>query len=232
MKKFYKSADIGVEGNKWSVLLDGLQVKTPGKISLRLPSQSLAEAIALEWNSQGETVVPDKMPLTQYACSAIDRVAPARGAVITQVAEYAGTDLICYPSHTPKDLRSRQDTMWLPLIELLTKMGWKLQQTSSLMPILNGAENVLRAEEWLETQSDMKLTSLASLIETSGSFYLTYLYAFGLLDITKLVASCTIEDRFNLESWGSDEEAEQLLQRREEGLRSAAQMFDLLQKAS
>ncbi len=228
MKRFYKAA-AAVEGaGAWHVHLDTRAVKTPGKAALALPSQSLAQAIAAEWAAQGEMVVPDTMPLTQYACSAIDRVAPARASVIVQASAYAETDLMAYPTDEPADLRAKQDVCWLPLIARLETLGWRLEQTSGLMAIDQDPDLRPRAQAWLERQDDMHLTALASLIETSGSFFLTYLLVEDGLGIEALIEACTIEERFNLEAWGSDEEAEQLLARREADLRSAVQMLDLL----
>lgn len=228
MKRFYKATSAVEVADAWHVHLDARAVKTPGKAALALPSQALAAAIAEEWAAQGEEVVPDTMPLTQYACSAIDRVAPARTSVITQASAYGETDLLAYPTDEPADLRAKQDDSWLPLIARLEALGWTLQQTSGLMAIDQDPDLRPRAQAWLERQDDMRLTALASLIETSGSFFLAYLLAEDGLGIDSLIEACTIEERFNLEAWGSDEEAEQLLARRKADLRSAAQMLDLL----
>ena len=248
MKRFYKaaaaepaaatpntSADQG-----WHVTLDGRAVKTPGKRPLSLPTQALAQAIAQEWAAQGDQVVPDTMPLTQYACSALDRVAPARDQVIHQVSAFAETDLIAYPAQTPPELRARQDACWLPLINQLAAMDWPLRQTSGLIAIEQDASLRPRATAWLQAKSDMALTALASLIEASGSFFLPYLMAEQMthrpadqmagrgISLDQLIEACTLEEQFNLQTWGNDEEAEQLLARREADLRSAAQMLNLL----
>ena len=228
MKRFYKAATASEAEGGWQVLLDGRAVKTPGKLALALPTEGLAAAIAAEWAAQGEMVVPDTMPLTQYACSALDRVAPARAQVIDQASGYAETDLMAYPTDEPAALRVEQDAVWLPLLTELRDLGWDLKQTGGLMAIDQDPDIRPRAKAWLEAKSDMALTALASLIETSGSFFLAYALAEGLRDIEALVQACTLEEQFNLKAWGSDEEAEQLLARREADLRSAAQMLDLL----
>ena len=44
------------------------------------------------------------MPLTQLANTAIDRVMPQRALVVRQIADYAGTDLVCYRAGRPPEL--------------------------------------------------------------------------------------------------------------------------------
>ncbi len=229
MKRFYHATGIERRSDHWQVVLDGRPVKTPGKRTLALPTQALAQALAAEWAAQGETVQPETMPLTQYACSALDRVAPARGQVIGHAAAYAETDLLAYPAPEPPELRARQDALWLPVLEHLERLGWTVRQSSGLVPLDQAPETRARAAAWLEGQETLTLTALASLVQTSGSFFLTYLHAQGALKIDEVIEACSLEERFGLETWGRDAEAEQLLARRDGDLRSAAQMLNLLQ---
>ncbi len=229
MKKLYQTTSIERRSDHWQVVLDARPVRTPGKRWLAVPTQALAQALAEEWAAQGETVQPETMPLTQYACSALDRVAPARGQVIGQTAAYADTDLLAYPAPDPPELRARQDALWLPVLDHLRRMGWTVRQSSGLMPRDQEPGTRARAAAWLEAQETLTLTALASLVETSGSFFLTYLHAQGTLKIDELIAACSLEERFGVETWGRDAEAEQLLARRDGDLRSAAQMLNLLQ---
>lgn len=229
LKRFYKETSVAGQGTAWQALLDGRAVKTPGKAALGLPTKALAEAIAAEWAAQGEEVLPDTMPLTQFSCSAIDRVAPAMGLIAAQVSAFAETDLIAYPTDKPKDLRAKQNALWDPALERLAALDWNIARTEGLLPIDQDPDLKARAHAWLESKEPFALTAIASLIEASGSFFLTYLHAEGHMDADTLVAACTIEDRFNLEKWGAEEEAEELLARREVDLRAAAQMLDLLQ---
>ena len=85
-----------------------------------------------------------------------------------------------------------------------------------------------RAAAWLAERSDLALTALASLTETSGSFLLTYLLACDGLPVEALIEACTLEERFSLQTWGDDAQAAQLLAAREGDLRAAAQMLNLL----
>lgn len=53
-KRFYKQASTreADDGNGWTVMLDYRTLKTPSKRPLKLPTLSLAKAIAAEWEYQ------------------------------------------------------------------------------------------------------------------------------------------------------------------------------------
>ena len=83
-------------------------MRTPAKARLAVPSRALADAIAGEWEAQGEQIDPAIMPLTRLASIAIDLVAPRRDEVVAAIAKYAETDLVCYRAGHPPALVLRQ----------------------------------------------------------------------------------------------------------------------------
>ena len=88
------------------VQLDGRAVRTPAKAELAVPSAALAQAIAAEWDAQGEHIDPTSMPLTRLANSAIDGVRRAQAEVRADIARYAASDLLCYRAEAPDELSS------------------------------------------------------------------------------------------------------------------------------
>jgi chaperone required for assembly of F1-ATPase len=113
-RRFYKTVGLSEEG---VILLDGKPVKTPMKAALALPTAGLAQAVAGEWEAQGEKIVPATMPLTRLANTAIDRVIPGRPRVVAEMLEFAGSDLTCYRAETPPDLIERQALAWNPVLD-------------------------------------------------------------------------------------------------------------------
>src|SRR4051794_21537124 len=99
-KRFYQTAGVG-DGRPHPLLLDGRAVKTPAGNTLAAPTLSLAQAIASEWDAQGERIDPAAMPLTRLANTVIDGVAPDPAPVAKEVAQYLGSDLVCYRASTP-----------------------------------------------------------------------------------------------------------------------------------
>ena len=113
MKRFYKEATVGEENR---ILLDGRPVRTPGRAPLALPNAPLAEAIAEEWNAQGETIDPLAMRLTGLANAAIDRIAPDPAGFAAGLAAYGESDLLCYRAEGPAPLVARQAASWDPIL--------------------------------------------------------------------------------------------------------------------
>src|ERR1051325_1432654 len=110
-KRFYENAAIG-DGPPYAVLLDGRVVKTPAGGTLAASSAAVAQAIAAEWNAQGERIDPATMPLTRLANTVIDGVAPNPQPVAEEVAKYLGSDLVCYRADAPEGLVAAQARHW------------------------------------------------------------------------------------------------------------------------
>src|SRR4029077_4133911 len=116
-KRFYQAATVG-ESAPYPLLLDGRAVKTPVGNTLAPPALPLAQAIAAEWDAQGERIDPAAMPLTRLPNTIIDGVAPNAEPVRQDIAKYLGSDLLCYRASTPEGLVARQAQHWDPVL------GW------------------------------------------------------------------------------------------------------------
>ena len=81
MKRFWKTAAAVELDGAWGIELDGKPVRTPAREPLKVPTSTLAEAIAAEWNAVEDKVDPRAMPFTGLANAAIDRVAPDKASV-------------------------------------------------------------------------------------------------------------------------------------------------------
>ena len=68
-KRFWKTAQATEVTGGFTVLLDTRSVRTPAKAELTVPTQAMAEAIAAEWDAQGEFLDPGTMPDPRCQCS-------------------------------------------------------------------------------------------------------------------------------------------------------------------
>ena len=116
-RRFWTQAAAEPVAGGWQVTLDGKPIRTPGKLPLVLPTEALARAIAEEWDAQTDRIDPGAMPLTRAANSAIERVAPQFDAVADMLADYGGTDLLCYRAEHPVELVVRQAEGWNPWLD-------------------------------------------------------------------------------------------------------------------
>ena len=136
MKRFYKEAAVASDQDGHGVLLDGRPLRSPAKQVLLLPSADLAAAIAAEWGAQGEELEPAAMPLTRLASTALDRMPAARAAMITEVAGYLDTDMLCYRAAAPIELIERQRDGWQPLLDWAENFyDTRFVATTSVLPV-------------------------------------------------------------------------------------------------
>ena len=108
VKRFYSAVTLGQsqDGSR-SCSMVGPSVRRARNV-LCAPSQPLAEAIADEWREQGEQIETHSMPLNRLATTAVDLMPARRGDAVTEAAEYAATDLLCYRAVGPASLVQRQ----------------------------------------------------------------------------------------------------------------------------
>ena len=229
MKRFWRAVSVEREGEGWAIRLDGRPVRTPARAPLVVPSDRLAGAMADEWRSVGETVDPRAMPLTGLANAAIDRIAPDRATFAAGVAKYAEADLACYRSEWPPELVSRQAESWDELLAWgRRRYDVDFATTSGLLHVPQPRATIDRLSQAVAELDPFRLAGLSSLVTTGGSL----LAALTVLEkgLTPEAAweVVSIDDRWQLEQWGSDAEAEKALQNRERDFMAAARFLELL----
>jgi len=72
-KRFYKIVSVEGAANEWCILLDAMQLRTPGKLKLTVQSKALAEKVAAEWDAQVERINPSVMPVTRLVNVAVEQ---------------------------------------------------------------------------------------------------------------------------------------------------------------
>jgi len=211
-KRFYEDVSVAEEGAAFHVLLDGRTVKTPGKVNLAFRTRDLADAVAEEWAAQGEKINPHAMPLTQIACTAIDRVGPHRDETEELVAKFAESDLVCYRAEQPADLVKRQHDCWQPSLDWLkSEYGIALVTTSGLMAVVQPEESLQKFKKLVASFDDHELAAFAVLAQAMGSVVLGLSVTHKFMSGEDAAAAAQIDETFQFELWGSDREAEQRL---------------------
>jgi chaperone required for assembly of F1-ATPase len=229
VKRFWKEVALEDHGSGWGIQLDGRPVKTPARVPLVVPSHALAEAIAGEWRSVEGTIDPRAMPLTGLANAAIDRVAPDPGAFADGLAGYAQADLACYRADGPAGLVELQQRQWDPLL------GWARRRfdvdfatTSGLIHVAQPAGTVERLGHAVAALAPFELAGVAPLVTTGGSL----VAALALLEkaLTPEAAwdAVSVDERWQLDQWGRDAEAEAALESRRRDFFAGARFLELL----
>ncbi len=229
-KRFYKLAHVekSPEG-QFRILLDNRPVRTPAKAELQLPSQALAEAVAAEWEAQGEYVDPATMPLTRIANSTIDGVVARRADVELEMANYACNDLVCYRAETPQALVQRQAEAWDPVVAWAAKnLGVEPRIARGIMHVAQPPELAQAVKNALSARQPLHLAALHVITTLTGSALLALAHADGLLEPDALWKAAHIDEDFQIEQWGWDAEAEARRSFRHNELIAAARVLALL----
>lgn len=208
-KRFYKTVGVTDEGGGFGIALDGRNVRTPARAPLIVPRRGLAEAIAGEWEAQGVHIVPASMVLTKLANTAIDRVAGREQAVAADIVSYGGCDLLCYRADSPKRLEARQAGAWDPLLT------WAARRLGSHFVCVTGVvhhpqpEAALQAlARELEPQGAFRLAALHTITTLTGSAILALALAAGAVSPDEAWAAAHVDEDWQIEQWGPDEEAQ------------------------
>ena len=199
-KRFYKSvslADVGL-----SIQLDGRNLRSPAGSLLRLPTMSLASAIADEWRVQGDDIDPATMPLFSLAITVIDRVTPQRDMVMAELAAYGGNDLLCYRD-AQNDLASRQHDQWQPwLDQLAAKHDIHLEIVTGIMPI--GQSGAVKFGALIAAHDDWRLGILHRATSLSGSLVLGLGFVSMRIDSDVMFGLAFLDELWQNEKWGTD----------------------------
>ena len=210
-KRFYSRAHTGEADGGFALLLDGKPVKTPARRALTAPRQALAEKIAEEWNAQGEFVDPARMPLTRLANAVIDAVADAPGPVADEVAEYLGSDLLCYRAEAPDGLVALQTQHWDPVL------AWAQRSLGARFVLAQGIMHVAQPKEAVDAArakipaDPWRLGAVSMITTLTGSSLLALALHAGALDADAAWAAAHVDEDWQMSQWGSDA---QMLERR------------------
>ena len=229
MKRFWKEVSVEREDGGWGIRLDSRPVKTPARAALVVPTEALADAIADEWRSVEETIDPRAMPLTGLANAAIDRVAPERQAFADGLASYAEADLACYRAEGPRGLTDRQEESWDRLLAWARRRyDVDFATTSGLTHVAQPPVTVERLAHAVAALDAFHLAGLSPLVTIGGSLVAALAVLEKALTPEQAWEAVSVDDRWQLERWGSDAEAETALENKRRDFFAAARFLELL----
>ena len=207
-KRFWKAASVEAAEGGFQVLLDGRPVKTPGKLSLILPSRAMAEAMAAEWDAQEDEIDPRTMPVTRGANTAIDRVVPQQAEIAEMLAAYGETDLMSHRADSPQALIDRQAAGWDPLLDWAAEtIGARLHVTAGVLPVAQPEDSLKALHQALKDVTPFQMVAIHDLITLSGSIIIGLAVAKGRVDPETGWHLSRIDEGWQIEQWGEDEEA-------------------------
>lgn len=207
-RRFYKDVAVVAEEGGFAVKLDGRNVRSPKGGKLNVPTRALADMVAAEWAGQGEVIEMADMAITRLAFTATEAIPPARDATAEQVAEYAASDLLCYFAGEPESLHQRQVEAWEPILQRVEReLAVVFVRTTGITHTAQPEETLAKIKALALELDDFNLTGVAFGVPLFGSGILAFALHRGWLTGEEAFTLSRVDEAYQQEKWGIDEEA-------------------------
>ncbi|MFL6817656.1 MAG: ATP12 family chaperone protein [Bradyrhizobium sp.] len=216
-KRFYAKAGVLEAPGGFVIALDDKPIRTPSGRQVVVPAREIADAIVAEWNTQQEFIDPLSMPLTRFANSVVDGVIDRVDAVTEDVAKYFETDLVFYRAGHPEALVAREAEHWDPLVFWAADaLGAHFILTEGIVHVRQPDSAVAAARAALP-RDPWSIAALHVITSLTGSALLALALLRRVLDQDQVWAAAHVDEDWNIEKWGIDEEV---------AMRRAARLVD------
>lgn len=224
-KRFYESAGVDEMPEGFAVTLDGKPVRTPGKRLLAAPVREVAEAMAAEWGAQVDAIDPMSMPITRLANSTIDGVADDVTAVRDDIAKYFDTDLLFYRAGFPDELIALQAEHWDPVLR------WLADERGAHFILAEGVMHVRQPESAVQAaykalpDAAWAVAAMHVVTTITGSALLALALHLKALTPDRVWAAAHVDEDWNAQQWGADDEVMQRRAQRRRDFDAAVQVL-------
>ncbi|MBH5367964.1 ATP12 family chaperone protein [Bradyrhizobium glycinis] len=206
-KRFYKDAGVADAVGGFAITLDGKAIRTPSGRQVVIPTRALADSVAAEWAAQGDTIDPVTMPLTRIANSVVEGVVDRVDLVSEDLAKYFESDLLFYRAGHPEGLVAREAAHWDPVL------FWAAQTLGAHFILSEGVMHVKQPDEAVKAAraalpgDPWSVAALHMVTTLTGSALLALALDQGVRDADQVWAAAHVDEDWNVEQWGVDEEA-------------------------
>lgn len=206
-KRFYKEVAVAEAEGGFGITLEGKPIRTPSGCQVVIPSRALADAVAAEWAAQGEAIDPVTMPLTRIANSVVEGVVDRVALVTDDLAKYFETDLLFYRAGHPEGLVAREAAHWDPVL------FWAGEALGAHFILSEGVMHVKQPDEALRAAraalpgDPWSVAALHIVTTLTGSALLALALAHRVRDAGEVWAAAHVDEDWNADQWGVDEEA-------------------------
>ncbi len=208
MKRFYKQAKVEHSDPGYFVTLDGRPIKTQGGQPQIVPTLTLAERMAAEWQNQGEELDPHAFVFRDMVDYALDVMPTEREATVEKLLRYAETDTLCYRADPDEPLWHRQRDVWEPLLGALENSeGIRFERVSGVVHRPHPKQTMDALRMRIERLDPFQLAALEQLTSLSASLCIGLAALEDGADGENLWDAANLEEDWQVEQWGADEEA-------------------------
>ncbi len=192
----------------FTVMLDGRGLRGPKGSPTILPTRALADQVAEEWVRQGEQLALASMHAMRLANTALEATHHAREATAQSIADFAGSDLLCYYAVAPAGLLERQERLWGPILDRAeAELGLRFIRVAGIVHQAQPPETLESVRAMALELDDFGLTGLAFGAALFGSAALAIALQLGWLGGEEAFALSRVDEAWQEEKWGVDDEA-------------------------
>lgn len=212
MKRFWDNVAIAPDGEEFRVLLDGKPIHLPNGGVLRIGPPALAEAVAAEWRLAGGAKGGDMSfadtPLTRLSGTARERIAPDPAPTADAIARYGESDLLCYRAESPDALVAQQTRDWQPWLDWAAlALDAPLRVTTGISSIRQHRDSIAALRRAVAGYDAYMLAGLGIVVPALGSLVLGLALAAGQIDASEAHRLGALDELFQTEQWGEDQDA-------------------------
>ncbi|XP_062913431.1 ATP synthase mitochondrial F1 complex assembly factor 2 [Mobula hypostoma] len=207
-KKFYENVSISQgEGGTFEINLDRRKLKTPQGKLFTVPSESLAIAVATEWQSQGDVLQFFTMHLTTLCNTALDNPTQrTKEQLIRSALKFLDTDMVCYRVVEPPGLVELQKNEWDPVVEWIeNRYNVEIGFSTNILGPNIPSKSKETFEKHLSSYNFWALIGLEYVIQQLKSVVLSLNLIDRNLSVEKAVWLSRLEEQFQIEVWGNVE---------------------------
>jgi len=224
-KRFYAEAGVLETDGGFAVALDGKPIRTPSGRIVTVPAREIADAMAAEWQAQQETIDPLTMPMTRFANSVVEAVVDRVQPVADDIVKYFHSDLLFYRAGHPEALVEREARHWDPVL------FWAADALRAHFILAEGIAHVSQPQSAIEAarqalpHDPWSVAALHVVTTLTGSALLALALKHGVLDPDQVWAAAHVDEDWNADHWGVDEEVAARRAARLVDFRAAAQIL-------
>lgn len=205
-KRVYTIVDVAEARDGFQITLDSKPIRTPSGRVVTVPTREIANGVAAEWQAQGEFIDPLTMPLTRFANSVVEAVVDRVDVVIEDAAKYFQSDLLFYRAGHPEALVAREAKHWDPVL------FWAADTLGAHFILAEGIMHVRQPDSAVEAaraalpRDPWSIAAFHVITTLTGSALLALALLRGVLDQDAVWAAAHVDEDWNSEKWGVDEE--------------------------
>jgi len=227
IKRFYRKTNILASGDKYEITLDQRKLKTPKGRVLEVSSKPLALAIAMEWDSQKDTINRSNMHLTALCSTYLDNPHQhTRTDIVNYIANYLETDTILFHSNDEEELYKVQIEKWDPMIQwFCDRYQVDITKTQSISPPDVPHQTKATLIRHLASYSQAALQGFLYSVDTLKSVILTLAVSERRIGVEEAVTLARLEEEFQIAHWGNVEWSHELSKQDLQSRLAAATLF-------